>query len=169
MTRRCPLSNTFTIVTQTPHVMIVRRSRRFPTEAELSILRVLWARGPLTVRDVHERLGVSTSYTTTLKLFQNMTGKRLVRRDTAQRQHVYEAAVEENDTLTAVAGDLVDRLFNGSRTEFVLRALGSGTVSRAEIAERLYAVQRVVDLVAVRPVPHSIYAIPGHRVSPVLM
>jgi predicted transcriptional regulator len=52
-----------------------------PTDAELAILRVLWERGPSTVRQVHEvivgRVG-PTAYTTALKLLQIMTEKGLV-------------------------------------------------------------------------------------------
>ena len=63
--------------------------RRRPTDAELAILRVLWARGPSTVRQVAEVMGRETGYTTVLKLMQIMTEKRLVRRDEAERTHVY--------------------------------------------------------------------------------
>ena len=55
-----------------------------PTDAELAILRVLWERGPSTVRQVHEvarRASGQTAYTTALKLLQIMTEKGLVRRD----------------------------------------------------------------------------------------
>ena len=43
-----------------------------PTEAELAILRVLWQRGPSTVRQVHETLNAvrTTGYTTVLKFMQ---------------------------------------------------------------------------------------------------
>ena len=45
-----------------------------PTDGELEILRVLWERGPSTVREVHESLGDirRTGYTTVLKLLQIM-------------------------------------------------------------------------------------------------
>src|SRR5687767_13799492 len=48
-----------------------------PTDAELAILRVLWERGPSTVREVHDELSSSqdTGYTTVLKLLQIMTDK----------------------------------------------------------------------------------------------
>ena len=61
-----------------------------PTDAELAILRVLWDRGPSTVREVHEALRASQTrgYTTVLKLLQIMTDKRLVVRDESQRAHV---------------------------------------------------------------------------------
>jgi hypothetical protein len=58
-----------------------------PTEAELSILGVLWHRGPSTVGQVRDAINASkktskeTGYTTVLKLMQIMTGKGLVTRD----------------------------------------------------------------------------------------
>ena len=54
-----------------------------PTEAELSILRVLWRRGPSTVREVRDELNEQqeTGYTTVLKMMQIMTEKGLLERD----------------------------------------------------------------------------------------
>jgi len=53
-----------------------------PTDAELTILRVLWERGPSTVRDVHAALSAQdVGYTTVLKQLQIMTDKGLVDRD----------------------------------------------------------------------------------------
>ena len=64
-----------------------------PTDAELAILRVLWSRGPSTVRQVHQALSQDreTGYTTVLKLMQIMTEKGLVERDESERRHVYQA------------------------------------------------------------------------------
>ncbi len=64
-----------------------------PTASELEILRVLWERGPSTVREVHEALREKRDlgYTTVLKLLQIMTAKGTVRRNEEQRAHVYEA------------------------------------------------------------------------------
>ena len=49
--------------------------KRAPTNAELDILRVLWQRGPSTVRAVHDSLDHAkpVGYTTVLKLLQIMT------------------------------------------------------------------------------------------------
>ena len=74
--------------------MVTRRGKK-PTDAELAILRVLWARGPSTVREVAQEMGRESAYTTILKLLQIMTEKRLVRRDESPRTHVYEAAWTE--------------------------------------------------------------------------
>src|SRR5688572_23282512 len=71
------------------------KSAPLPTDSELEILRVLWARGPSTVREVHTALGPDrdTGYTGVLKLLQIMLDKRLVDRDDRARSHVYRAAV----------------------------------------------------------------------------
>lgn len=106
-----------------------------PTDAELEILRVLWARGPSTVRDVHAALGSDTSYTTTLKLLQNMHDKGIVRRDDSRRQHVYEARADEASTLGSLVSRVVDRMFNGSAAALALHALGGRSATREELAE----------------------------------
>ena len=71
---------------------------RRPTEAELSILRVLWANGPSTVRQVVERSESGTGYTTILKLLQIMTEKGLVTRDDSQQSHVFTPSQQEEKT-----------------------------------------------------------------------
>jgi len=111
------------------------RARRKPTPSELAILRVLWTRGPSTVREVAQALGRESAYTTVLKLMQIMKDKRLVRRDDSAPSHVYEAACSEDDTQTQMVADLVDRAFGGSAAQLVLRALSVGKVSPGELAE----------------------------------
>ncbi len=109
--------------------------RRKPTDAELAILRVLWMRGPSTVRDVAVEMGRENSYTTVLKLLQIMADKGLVRRDDAARTHVYEAAESEDATQRQLLGDLLDRAFDGAAGKLVLRALESGKVTPGELTE----------------------------------
>ncbi len=109
--------------------------RRKPTDAELAILRVLWRRGPSTVRDVAVEMGRENSYTTVLKLLQIMADKGLVRRDDAARTHVYEAAESEYATQRQLLGDLRDRAFDGAAGKLVLRALESGKVTPGELTE----------------------------------
>ena len=109
--------------------------RRKPTDAELAILRVLWARGPSTVRQVAEALGRETGYTTALKLLQIMTEKGLVVRDEADRTHVYQAAYTQHQTQRQLVTDLLDRAFDGSAAQLVLRALSTNKASPEELDE----------------------------------
>jgi predicted transcriptional regulator len=110
-------------------------NRKKPTDAELGILRVLWTRGPSTVRQVAEELGRESGYTTVLKLLQIMTEKRLVVRDEAARTHVYQAAYTEDQTQRQLVSDLLDRAFGGSAAKLVLQALAANKTSPEELAE----------------------------------
>jgi predicted transcriptional regulator len=113
----------------------MKPTTRRPTDAELAILRVLWSRGPSTVREVAEAMGREGAYTTVLKLLQIMTEKRLVRRDEGARSHVYEAAGSEERTQRQLVGDLLDRAFDGSAARLVMQALAAKKASREELAE----------------------------------
>ena len=107
--------------------------RRKPTDAELAILRVLWSKGPSTVRQIAETMGRAEGYTTILKLLQIMTEKRLVVRDEAARTHIYQAAYTEDQTQRQLVTDLVDRVFDGSAAKLVLQALASTKASPEEL------------------------------------
>ena len=107
-----------------------------PTDAELSILRVLWERGPSTVREVHDLLTAqATGYTTILKLMQIMTEKGLVVRDESERAHVYEASHSEQRTQRQIVADVVERAFGGSSAKLVMQALSGRKASSAELNE----------------------------------
>ena len=109
-----------------------------PTDAELAILRVLWERGPSTVRQVHEilvsRVG-PTAYTTALKLLQIMTEKGLVRRDDTDRTHVYMPRLSEEQTQRQLVRDLLDRAFGGSASKLVMQALHAKRSTPEELGE----------------------------------
>ncbi|HTB16400.1 MAG TPA: BlaI/MecI/CopY family transcriptional regulator [Bryobacteraceae bacterium] len=108
-----------------------------PTDAELEILTVLWSRGPATVRDVHETIASRrpTQYTTVLKQLQVMAEKGLVLRNELQRAHVYEAARPREWTQRQLAGDMLQRAFNGSAKSLMIGALSSRKASKQELAE----------------------------------
>jgi len=108
-----------------------------PTDAELAILRVLWDRGPSTVREVHGALSATqdSGYTTVLKLLQIMTEKGLVERDESQRAHVYASQLGEQRTQRQLLGDLVDRAFGGSPAKLVLQALAGRRATNEELRD----------------------------------
>ncbi|NVB36746.1 BlaI/MecI/CopY family transcriptional regulator [Pseudenhygromyxa sp. WMMC2535] len=108
-----------------------------PTPAEQEILEVLWRRGPSTVREVHGDLQGrrGTGYTTILKLMQIMVGKQLLTRDESSRSHVYAPAVAREAIQGKALGELVERVFRGSTSALVMRALSSRKASAEELAE----------------------------------
>ncbi len=108
-----------------------------PTNAELEILTVLWSVGPATVRAVYNVISRRrpAQYSTVLKFMQIMTEKGLVRRNEAQRAHVYEAARTREWTQEQLAGDLMERAFNGSAKALLMGALSARRATKAELAE----------------------------------
>jgi len=108
-----------------------------PTASEFEILRILWSRGPSTVREVYELLSEKKpiGYTSILKLMQIMTEKGLVRRNEDQRAHVYEACEPAETTKQQIAGDVLQRIFEGSARELMVHALAGRKSSKQEIDE----------------------------------
>jgi predicted transcriptional regulator len=105
-----------------------------PSPAEIDILAVLWRLGPATVREVHDELGKDIGYTTTLKQMQLMTEKGLLLRSERFRSHVYEPGIPKEQTQTQIAGDLMQRAFDGSAKSLMLGALSARPASREELA-----------------------------------
>ena len=107
-----------------------------PTDSELEILQILWEHGPSSVRFVHEILAEekSVGYTTTLKIMQIMADKSIVKRDTSSRTHIYEAAINEEQTQKQLLDKFVEGTFRGSAMKMVLSALGNNKASKEELA-----------------------------------
>ena len=113
-----------------------------PTEGELAILRVLWEKGPATVREVHEVLSRSkdTAYTTVLKMLTIMADKGLVQRDESERSHRYTPTHPEPKVQASLVRDLLDRAFGGSALGLMQSALDTEAAS----AEELDAIARLI-------------------------
>jgi BlaI family transcriptional regulator, penicillinase repressor len=121
----------------------MKRTLQKPTVTELEILRVLWARGPSTVRDVLEAMQTKREmgYTGVLKLLQIMTAKGTVRRNESQRAHVYEAGRPAAQTKRQLAEDVLQRVFEGSASQLMMHALAGRKTSAKEIEE----LRRILD------------------------
>ena len=117
--------------------------QRRPTEAELSILHVLWETGPSTVRDIQRKLNEQrpTGYTTVLKMLQIMTEKGHVERDETQRPQVYRVRYSRQQTQRQLVRDLLQRAFDGSVKALVLQALSTRKSSQQE----LEAMEKLLD------------------------
>jgi BlaI family penicillinase repressor len=115
----------------------VKSDQPNPTAGELEILRVLWERGPHSVREIQHVLNEArpTGYTTVLKLLQIMTGKGLVDRDESQRPQIYSARYPREHTQRQLLHDLLQRAFDGSVKALVLQALANRKSTRQELQE----------------------------------
>ncbi|WP_256080268.1 BlaI/MecI/CopY family transcriptional regulator [Massilia sp. YIM B04103] len=109
-----------------------------PTPSELEMLRLLFALGPATAKQVHQAALESRpeiNYATVLRLLQVMHTKGLLARDESQRAHVYSAVQEQDSIQTGLLKDLINKAFAGSGKALVLAALRGGHVSAGERAE----------------------------------
>jgi len=114
-----------------------------PTQLELTILRVLWDKGPRSVRDIQNTLAESkpTGYTTVLKMLQIMTEKGLVDRDESVRPQIYRAKYSQEQTQRQLLTDLIQRAYGGSVKALVMHALATKKSS----AEELKAIEKLLD------------------------
>jgi BlaI family transcriptional regulator, penicillinase repressor len=117
--------------------MSKRSSLPPPTDAELDVLRVLWERGPSTVREIHEVLSDSktTGYTTVLKQMQVMHRKGLLSRSERFQSHLYQPAQPRTQTQRQLATSLLRQAFGGSARALVQSALAGRSVDPEELKE----------------------------------
>jgi BlaI family transcriptional regulator, penicillinase repressor len=108
-----------------------------PTEKELEILQILWIKGPVAVKDVHEAMGGedNNGYTTILKLLQIMHEKGLVTRQKSGKLHLYKAVHSRENTRQQILDKMIDTVFQGSAMQLVMSALGNKKSSKEELLE----------------------------------
>lgn len=112
---------------------------------QLQILQVLWDHGPTTVTEVQQKLpeGHGLAYTTIATMLRKMEARRLVEHEVQGRRFIYRAALPAEDVTRSMAGDLLDRLFEGSLADMVSHLLSTREVSRDELS-------RIESLIAAR-------------------
>ena len=109
-----------------------------PTPRELEALKVLWKRGPCTVREVHKELQPrdgELAYTTVLSLLQTMEQKGMVGHEPSGKAYAYFAKVRRDGVFLKLASGFLDQVFDGAMGEYVARALQSRRPSLAELEE----------------------------------
>jgi predicted transcriptional regulator len=115
-----------------------------PTAGELEVLKVLWDRGPSTVREVMDVLNQSRprAYTSVMSLLNVMAEKRLLVREARGRAFVYRPRMDRGKTLGRLVGDLLRRAFEGSTSQLVLHLLDQTQPTKDELAEIQKAIEQ---------------------------
>ena len=93
------------------------RPARDITESELSVLRILWDRGPATIRQLTDVLyprGSAAQYATVQKLLDRMEAKGYVGRDRSLYVHVFAAALDRDELIGRRLRSLAETLCDGS-------------------------------------------------------
>jgi predicted transcriptional regulator len=86
------------------------------TPQELAIMKVVWRKGDVTVRDVHDALSEhrAIAYTTVMTLMRILQEKGYLTRATTEKAHVYRAAKPRQQVVGAMVRDFLDRVFDGA-------------------------------------------------------
>jgi BlaI family transcriptional regulator, penicillinase repressor len=114
-----------------------------PTAGELEVLKVLWDRGPSTVREVMDVLNElrPRAYTSVMSLLNVMTEKGILLRQPQGRAFVYRPKTDRQRTLRRMVGDLLGRAFEGSTSQLVTHLLDQTKPSAAELDEIRRAIE----------------------------
>ena len=91
------------------------------TELELEIMKVIWDRGPSTVRDVYETLRDrrQIAYTTVMTMMRILDKKGHLKVSRADRAYVYRPARPRQRVLAEMVQEFVDRVFGGAAAPLV--------------------------------------------------
>ncbi len=121
-----------------------RPAHPHPTPGELEVLKILWDRGPSTVREVMEVLNQTRrrAYTSVMSLLGVMTDKGLLAREPKGRAFQYRAKVGREKTLGQMVEDLLARAFEGSASTLVARLLEQANPSADELSEIRKAIDK---------------------------
>jgi predicted transcriptional regulator len=91
------------------------------TPLELDIMKAVWQRRPITVKDVQIEIHAARplAYTTVMTIMHRLYLKGFLHRTLKSRTHYYEPAVDFADVRDAAVGGMIDHFFQGSRDKFI--------------------------------------------------
>jgi BlaI family transcriptional regulator, penicillinase repressor len=111
---------------------------RTVTDAELAVLKVLWARGPLTAKAIAEAVypdGAECEFAAVHSFLQRLERKGLVTRDRSSFVHVFSPTASPADILGRELKTLVERLGSRSIAPLIMQLIDQKRLSREEAAE----------------------------------
>ena len=107
------------------------------TDLETDIMKIVWQKGKLTVRDVYEALRETRNlaYTTVLTVLGTLTEKGIVHREMRDRTYVYRPRVSHEEAVSRNLQYLAGKFFEGSARSLAAHMIGSEKLSRHELEE----------------------------------
>ena len=107
------------------------------TERELEVMHVFWSSQELTAAEARDRLAEGSrdlAYTTVATQVRILLDKGFLVQVNADRPFRYRAARSYEDVSRRLLGDLLDRVFRGSREQLLVRLMEQDTLSIEERA-----------------------------------
>jgi predicted transcriptional regulator len=107
------------------------------TGQELEIMKVVWERDSVTVRDVYEALleRRKVAYTTVMTMMKILEQKKYLKKNQDERAYVYRAAQPQGQVVGAMVRDFVNRVFNGSAAPLLVHLVKEHDLSSEDLEE----------------------------------
>jgi len=117
---------------------MARPAKEHPTALELQILKVLWEKSPLLVRDVRQALaaaGRDLAHTSVITTLNTMVDKGYLKRFKRGNAFLFEPRIAREATSKQMLNDLVDRVFDGSMSALMLSLFDDRSIEQEELRE----------------------------------
>ncbi|QDT28421.1 Penicillinase repressor [Gimesia panareensis] len=111
------------------------KTPRDVTEAELSVLQVLWQEGPATIRTITEILEperTDSYYSTVKKLLERLETKGFVNREPAGIAFIYQASIERDELVGRRLQEVAETLCEGSLTPLLTQLAQHNDLNRKQ-------------------------------------
>lgn len=105
------------------------------TERELELMHLFWSIGPATAAEIRDKLaatGRDLAYTTVATLIRILCDKEFLRQLPGERPFQYEPLRSFDEVSRSLLGDLVERVFGGSREQLLLRLVDEQKLTARE-------------------------------------
>lgn len=106
------------------------------TELELQLLKILWNKSPLSVREVRSQLaenGKEIAHTTVITVLNIMVEKKFLKRKKHKNAFLFSPRVSRSKMVGSIVGDIVERVFDGSAHSLMLSLMESADVDAQEL------------------------------------
>jgi BlaI family transcriptional regulator, penicillinase repressor len=115
----------------------MRRRSTTLTEQELEIMKIVWERDSVTVRDVYEAIleRRKVAYTTVMTMMKILEQKQYLRKKLVDRAYIYRPAQPKRQVIGAMVRDFVNRVFNGSAEPLLVHLVEEHDLSPEELEE----------------------------------
>lgn len=107
------------------------------TPAEWAIMRVVWDKQEVIVRDVFEALSEKEGWaqTTVRTMMERLVKKGWMKHKKIGPVYLYKPAVPQQQAVTQSLREMVSRVTDGNLASLVAQAVESGEISAQELAE----------------------------------
>jgi predicted transcriptional regulator len=116
---------------------MARPRARDLTERELEVMHAFWEHGEMTAAEARDRLaagGLDRAYTTVATLVRILHEKGFLRQMNPERPFRYRPARSFEEVSGGLLGEVIERVFRGSREQLLLRLVGQGGLTAEERA-----------------------------------